>query len=197
MAEFPSKVSTRTSSPAQGAGASVSSLRPDLGFVRSSLGALMLLQLVSARGAARGVLAGPGGIGGSGRPSFAPRTPAAQAHTRLDAPCLPRGLLQDRCPGDHPGTLSPRESLSRSVLTNTLAVRRCSEPTPTPLHPLRWSPEAPRRKSRMSHRLTSADSLLDVPTALGALGLCVPLCLCTDSAPALQRTQPRAKSTLG
>lgn len=119
MAEFPSKVSTRTSSPAQGAGASVSSLRPDLGFVRSSLGALMLLQLVSARGAARGVLAGPGGIGGSGRPSFAPRTPAAQAHTRLDAPCLPRGLLQDRCPGDHPGTLSPRESLLRSVLAHS------------------------------------------------------------------------------
>lgn len=46
MAEFPSKVSTRTSSPAQGAGASVSALRPDLSFVRSSLGALMLLQLV-------------------------------------------------------------------------------------------------------------------------------------------------------
>uniref|UniRef100_A0A8D2DQ43 Plasmolipin n=1 Tax=Sciurus vulgaris TaxID=55149 RepID=A0A8D2DQ43_SCIVU len=46
MAEFPSKVSTRTSSPAQGAGASVSALRPDLGFVRSSLGVLMLLQLV-------------------------------------------------------------------------------------------------------------------------------------------------------
>uniref|UniRef100_A0A9L0RTF7 Plasmolipin n=2 Tax=Equus caballus TaxID=9796 RepID=A0A9L0RTF7_HORSE len=47
MAEFPAKVSTRTSSPAQGAGASVSALRPDLGFVRSSLGALMLLQLAS------------------------------------------------------------------------------------------------------------------------------------------------------
>uniref|UniRef100_A0A2K6L6D7 Plasmolipin n=4 Tax=Colobinae TaxID=9569 RepID=A0A2K6L6D7_RHIBE len=46
MAEFPSKVSTRTSSPAQGAGVSVSALRPDLGFVRSSLGALMLLQLL-------------------------------------------------------------------------------------------------------------------------------------------------------
>ncbi|XP_012409619.1 plasmolipin [Trichechus manatus latirostris] len=45
MAEFPSKVSTRTSSPAQGAGASASSLRLDLGFVRSSIGALMLLQL--------------------------------------------------------------------------------------------------------------------------------------------------------
>lgn len=51
MAEFPSKVSTRTSSPAQGAGASVSALRPDLSFVGSSLGALMLVQLVSARGA--------------------------------------------------------------------------------------------------------------------------------------------------
>ncbi|XP_057569446.1 plasmolipin [Hippopotamus amphibius kiboko] len=46
MAEFPSKVSTRTSSPAQGGGAAVSALRPDLGFVRSGLGALMLLQLV-------------------------------------------------------------------------------------------------------------------------------------------------------
>uniref|UniRef100_A0A9L0TR76 Plasmolipin n=1 Tax=Equus caballus TaxID=9796 RepID=A0A9L0TR76_HORSE len=49
MAEFPAKVSTRTSSPAQGAGASVSALRPDLGFVRSSLGALMLLQLCETR----------------------------------------------------------------------------------------------------------------------------------------------------
>ncbi|KAM5263706.1 plasmolipin [Ctenodactylus gundi] len=46
MAEFPSKVSTRTSSPAQGPGALVSSLRPDLGFARSGFGVLMLLQLV-------------------------------------------------------------------------------------------------------------------------------------------------------
>nr|XP_045001100.1 plasmolipin isoform X2 [Jaculus jaculus] len=46
MAEFPSKVSTRTSSPAQGVGASASALRPDLGFVRSSLGLLALVQLV-------------------------------------------------------------------------------------------------------------------------------------------------------
>lgn len=46
MAEFPSKVSTRTSSPAQGVGASVTALRPDLGFARSILGALMLLQTV-------------------------------------------------------------------------------------------------------------------------------------------------------
>ncbi|XP_012512880.1 PREDICTED: plasmolipin [Propithecus coquereli] len=46
MAEFPSKVTTRTSSPTQGAGASVSAMRLDLGFVRSRLGALMLLQLV-------------------------------------------------------------------------------------------------------------------------------------------------------
>ncbi|XP_004480084.1 plasmolipin [Dasypus novemcinctus] len=45
MAEFPSKVSTRTSSPAQGAAAGAA-LRPDLAFARSSLGALMLLQLV-------------------------------------------------------------------------------------------------------------------------------------------------------
>lgn len=49
MAEFPSKVSTRTSSPAQGASASSWTLRPDLGFVRSSLGVLMLLQLVRAQ----------------------------------------------------------------------------------------------------------------------------------------------------
>nr|KAF6318828.1 plasmolipin [Pipistrellus kuhlii] len=48
MAEFPSKVSTRTSSPAQGAGAAASALRPDLGFVRSAVGALMLLQLLMA-----------------------------------------------------------------------------------------------------------------------------------------------------
>nr|XP_042141393.1 plasmolipin-like [Peromyscus maniculatus bairdii] len=46
MAEFPSKVSTRTGSPAQGMGASVSALRPDLGFLRSALGVLTLLQLV-------------------------------------------------------------------------------------------------------------------------------------------------------
>lgn len=62
MAEFPSKVSTRTSSPGQGAGTSVSALRPDLGFVRSIVGALMVLQLVSARGA-------PGGSGTPGRAS--------------------------------------------------------------------------------------------------------------------------------
>uniref|UniRef100_G3QRU7 MARVEL domain-containing protein n=1 Tax=Gorilla gorilla gorilla TaxID=9595 RepID=G3QRU7_GORGO len=42
MAEFPSKVSTRTSSPAQDAGA----LRTDLGFVGSRLGRSCLLQLV-------------------------------------------------------------------------------------------------------------------------------------------------------
>uniref|UniRef100_A0A8C8UJI2 MARVEL domain-containing protein n=1 Tax=Peromyscus maniculatus bairdii TaxID=230844 RepID=A0A8C8UJI2_PERMB len=46
MAEFPSKVSTRTGSPAQGMGASVSALRPDLGFLRSALGVLTLLQLL-------------------------------------------------------------------------------------------------------------------------------------------------------
>ncbi|XP_037672420.1 plasmolipin [Choloepus didactylus] len=46
MAEFPSKVSTRTSSPAQGAGVTAAALRPDLGFLRSLIGALMLLQMV-------------------------------------------------------------------------------------------------------------------------------------------------------
>lgn len=62
MAEFPSKVSTRTSSPAQGVGASVSALRPDLGFVRSALGVLALLQLVS--GVAREL---EGGLSGDPR----------------------------------------------------------------------------------------------------------------------------------
>lgn len=62
MAEFPSKVSTRTSSPAQGVGASVSALRPDLGFVRSALGVLALLQLVSR--VARGL---DGGLSGDPR----------------------------------------------------------------------------------------------------------------------------------
>ncbi|XP_075393552.1 plasmolipin [Tenrec ecaudatus] len=46
MAEFPSKVSTRTSSPAQGAGTSAWVLRADLGLVRSGFGVLMLVQLV-------------------------------------------------------------------------------------------------------------------------------------------------------
>uniref|UniRef100_G1Q3V2 Plasmolipin n=1 Tax=Myotis lucifugus TaxID=59463 RepID=G1Q3V2_MYOLU len=43
MAEFPSKVSTGTSSPAQSAGASGSALRPDLDFVRSRGTSLRLL----------------------------------------------------------------------------------------------------------------------------------------------------------
>lgn len=91
MAEFPSKVSTRTSSPAQGAGASVAALRPDLGFVRSALGVLMLLQLVSARGPV-GPVGGPaglGGVGAPGTPSCASRTPNPGSH----APRLPRGRL--------------------------------------------------------------------------------------------------------
>uniref|UniRef100_A0A8C9HZG6 Plasmolipin n=1 Tax=Piliocolobus tephrosceles TaxID=591936 RepID=A0A8C9HZG6_9PRIM len=46
MAEFQSKVSTWTNSPAQGARASVSTLCTDLGFVHSRLGLFMLLQLV-------------------------------------------------------------------------------------------------------------------------------------------------------
>uniref|UniRef100_A0A2K5D5H4 MARVEL domain-containing protein n=1 Tax=Aotus nancymaae TaxID=37293 RepID=A0A2K5D5H4_AOTNA len=44
--EFPSKVSTGTSSPAQGAGAALSALSRDLGFLCSRHGALLLLQLV-------------------------------------------------------------------------------------------------------------------------------------------------------
>uniref|UniRef100_A0A5F9C8V5 Plasmolipin n=1 Tax=Oryctolagus cuniculus TaxID=9986 RepID=A0A5F9C8V5_RABIT len=56
MAEFPSKVSTRTSSPAQGSGASAWALRPDLGFVRSTVGALMLLQLLMVFNASATVL---------------------------------------------------------------------------------------------------------------------------------------------
>uniref|UniRef100_A0A2K6U8Q7 Uncharacterized protein n=1 Tax=Saimiri boliviensis boliviensis TaxID=39432 RepID=A0A2K6U8Q7_SAIBB len=43
--EFPLKVSTPTSSPAQGAGASLLALSQDLGFLRSRHGALLLLQL--------------------------------------------------------------------------------------------------------------------------------------------------------
>ena len=79
MAEFPSKVSTRTSSPAQG-GAAVSALRPDLGFVRSSLGALMLLQLVSALGVQG--LAGSGRVGNSLAAFFlcSPNTPNPSSH---------------------------------------------------------------------------------------------------------------------
>lgn len=96
MAEFPSKVSTRTSSPAQGAGASVSALRPDLGFVRSILGVLMLLQLVSAR--AQG-LGGPVPAAGTRerRHLFAPGATPARL-PRTDAQCLLPGRLQDRSP---------------------------------------------------------------------------------------------------
>lgn len=89
MAEFPSKVSTRTSSPAQGAGASVSALRPDLGFVRSSLGVLMLLQLVSTRGAAGRGRGSPwvcGNRGLRGGPPSHPVPAPTQAHTRCAVP---------------------------------------------------------------------------------------------------------------
>jgi hypothetical protein len=93
MAEFPSKVSTRTSSPAQGAGTSVFALRPDLSFVRSNFGVLMLLQLVSPR-AGRGVPSDQARRGNSrGRPLSA----------RTDAPYLPWGHFQDGHPRDRPG----------------------------------------------------------------------------------------------
>ncbi|XP_068963892.1 plasmolipin [Petaurus breviceps papuanus] len=50
MADFPSKVSTQTSTPVQGgAGSSlpgIGALRPDLGFLRSVVGALMVLEIV-------------------------------------------------------------------------------------------------------------------------------------------------------
>lgn len=76
MAEFPSKVSTRTSSPAQGAGASVAALRPDLDFVRSVVGALMLLQLVRL-----------------------PETPGHRIPPRAPpTPRLPRGALSTDAP---------------------------------------------------------------------------------------------------
>lgn len=108
MAEFPAKVSTRTSSPAQGAGASVSELRPDLGFVRSSLGALMLLQLVSARRAA-----GPGGSSwadqeGSGAPGLrsflpVPSSPGSRIPTRSAYPgAPPPGRSPPRSPSRPP-----------------------------------------------------------------------------------------------
>ncbi|XP_044520061.1 plasmolipin [Gracilinanus agilis] len=50
MADFPSKVSTQTSTPVQGGAHStlpgLGSLRPDLGFLRSLVGALMILEIV-------------------------------------------------------------------------------------------------------------------------------------------------------
>ncbi|KAK2085114.1 hypothetical protein P7K49_036414 [Saguinus oedipus] len=106
MAEFPSKVSTRTSSPAQGAGASVSALRPDLGFVRSRLGALMLLQLVRARAppqAGRGLPVRPG-FGSV----FANLALPTRAHSRTDALRVPQGRFPHRRPPqDRPAILSP------------------------------------------------------------------------------------------
>ncbi|XP_074067353.1 plasmolipin [Macrotis lagotis] len=50
MADFPSKVSTQTSTPAQAGVRSslppLGTLRPDLGFLRSLVGALMVLEIV-------------------------------------------------------------------------------------------------------------------------------------------------------
>lgn len=122
MAEFPSKVSTRTSSPAQGGGAAVSALRPDLGFVRSSLGALMLLQLVSARLGpgvrGRGVAGcpgGPGGVGGSRAALFAcfSHTPNPGSHApRCAVPSsgAPLGRTPPRSPWN---PLTPRRPSCR------------------------------------------------------------------------------------
>lgn len=100
MAEFPSKVSTRTSSPAQGAGASASSLRPDLGFLRSTFGVLMLLQLVSARSPAgwggRGTVHFWGSMGDSGAaPHLRTQAPPQRRFPRPDAPCSRWGRFQD------------------------------------------------------------------------------------------------------
>lgn len=88
MAEFPSKVSTRTSSPAQGVGASMSALRPDLDFLRSSLGVLMVLQLVSEL--VRGPHKVGGGVGGGpGEIGLHPRTPPNPGTRTLYAECIP------------------------------------------------------------------------------------------------------------
>ncbi|XP_051835859.1 plasmolipin [Antechinus flavipes] len=50
MADFPSKVSTQTSTPVQGGARSslpgLGALRPDIGFLRSVLGALMIVEIV-------------------------------------------------------------------------------------------------------------------------------------------------------
>lgn len=125
MAEFPSKVSTRTSSPAQGAGASVSALRPDVSFVRSILGALMLLQLVSGRGA-------PGDRGLRGGP------PEHPIHSH---PGLTRALTRRAYPGGAYRTGAPDVTLELSrgpvaVPASTGTVRPCSEcPLQRPIVP--------------------------------------------------------------
>lgn len=128
MAEFPSKVSTRTSSPAQGAGASGSLLRPDPGFVRSRLGALMLLQLVSARGP-RGA-----GRGGSGAPGGHPQPRLARAPTRRAAP---GGAARTEAPES--GTPAPRHLESpccgrggRARRAQVFGAQRTAPPPPPP-----------------------------------------------------------------
>lgn len=127
MAEFPSKVSTRTSSPAQGAGTSASALRPDLGFVRSILGTLMLLQLVSARGA-------PGNRGLQGGP------PQHPIHSQ---PRLTRAPTCRAFPGGTLRTNAPEITLEAPHLESP-GCRPCQHthcapmfrvPTPTPIIP--------------------------------------------------------------
>lgn len=171
MAEFPSKVSTRTSSPAQGAGTSVSALRPDLGFVRSSLGALMLLQLVSARGPAGSGAAGTGGVGAPGAAWFAPSTPSPSAPVGRDARCLSRGAS---------GTHAPETTLEASRLETsplqTLQAPAFGGPLSHARRALRWSLEA---NQRSAHRRTIA----------AHNGLFLSLCLCQDVAPALPGTR--------
>lgn len=176
MAEFPSKVSTRTSSPAQGAGASVSALRPDLGFVRSSLGALMLLQLVSARGAA-GSGWGLRGREGSGLPPLLPVLP----HLRLRraATRLSPGRLQDARPGDHPQPSHLETSLLRSPRAPVFTV-------PTRAHPIvprggHWRPA--------KGALTDAQSLRPVRCLPASLSQSLSLSA-REMPPALQDTQP-------
>lgn len=157
MAEFPSKVSTRTSSPAQGAGASVSSLRPDLGFVRSSLGALMLLQLVSARGAAGPRVGYRRGLGGrSGAPGGPPSHPVHPQPRLTRAPtrrAYPRGASRTDAPEI---TLAPSHLESPCCgpcehTRHAQVFRAHSNAPPSPQVVTR----GPHRKSRMSHGLST------------------------------------------
>lgn len=181
MAEFPAKVSTRTSSPAQGAGASVSALRPDLGFVRSSLGALMLLQLVRARGAA-GRVGGPGQAGGI-RDSGAvlllrsPKTPNPGSHAPRRAAATPGRLRHGRPPPRSPGNpFSSRRPSCRPCEHTPGALTFGAPPLQRPLIPARWSPAA---------TITARDSLsVSVGLSLFARTL----------SPALQGTKPPAPS---
>lgn len=142
MAEFPSKVSTRTSSPAQGAGASISALRPDLGFVRSILGVLMLLQLVSARGAP----------GGSGFWRALVSTLYTPDHTGPHTPFLPVGPMPPR-------SLSPRKFPLLSLRAHAPGTPVQSSHSNAPAAPQVVTRGHPQKRSHKSLSLRRTRSL--------------------------------------